>query len=154
MSNQEAELELWCYDRALSVVTRLLVAANARASEGYYTAMHCVSEARDALGVAGYGNSGKDRPRPVAKHFPPGLGAESRRLHREYSTLVRAQRGGAENAADVIRVTDEAARLGIVLVPGGEKDCEACDGRGRVSVRIKNEAGGDDDTEVSCEACH
>lgn len=52
--------------------------------------------------------------------YPTGLGDESRRLHREYSALEAAQRAGAKNAADVIRVTDEAARLGIILVPGGE----------------------------------
>ena len=56
----------------------------------------------------------------AALHYPPGLGEESRRLHREYNALVEAQRNGAANGADVVRLTDEAAAKGIVLVPGGE----------------------------------
>lgn len=48
------------------------------------------------------------------------LQADSQRLHREYNALVKAQRAGAENAADVIRLTDECTAKGIVLVPGGE----------------------------------
>lgn len=56
----------------------------------------------------------------AAKHYPPGMGEESRRLHREYNALVKAQRNGARNGADVVRVTDEAASKGIILVPGGE----------------------------------
>ncbi len=56
----------------------------------------------------------------AATHYPPGMGEESRRLHSEYSRLVAAQRAGAKNSADVVRVTDECAAKGIVLVPGGE----------------------------------
>ncbi len=56
----------------------------------------------------------------AATHYPPGMGEESRRLHREYSVLVEAQRRGVKNGAEVVRVTDECAAKGIVLVPGGE----------------------------------
>jgi hypothetical protein len=55
-----------------------------------------------------------------AAHYPDGMGEESRRLHREYNELVRAQRDGVRNARDVIRVTDECNAKGITLVPGGE----------------------------------
>jgi hypothetical protein len=48
------------------------------------------------------------------------MGDESRRLHREYIALVGAQRLGAKNGADVVRLTDECAAKGIILVPGGE----------------------------------
>jgi hypothetical protein len=54
------------------------------------------------------------------KHYPPGMQAESQRLHREYSALVEAQRNGARNGREVVALTDEANRKGIVLVPGGE----------------------------------
>lgn len=53
-------------------------------------------------------------------HYPPGMGEESRRLHREYNALVEAQIAGARNGAEVRRVTDECAAKGIILVPGGE----------------------------------
>jgi hypothetical protein len=53
-------------------------------------------------------------------HYPDGMGEESRRLHREYNALVAAQRAGAKNGAEVVRVTDEAAAKGIILVPNGE----------------------------------
>jgi hypothetical protein len=53
-------------------------------------------------------------------HYPDGMGEESRRLHREYNALVAAQRAGAKNSADVVRLTDEAAAKGIILVPNGE----------------------------------
>lgn len=56
----------------------------------------------------------------AAKHYPLGMGAESRRLHREYNALVAAQRAGAKNSAEVVRLTDECAAKGIILVPGGE----------------------------------
>ena len=56
----------------------------------------------------------------AAAHYPPGMGEESRRLHREYNALVAAQMRGEENWADVVRLTDECAAKGIVLVPGGE----------------------------------
>lgn len=56
----------------------------------------------------------------AARHYPPGLGEESRRLHREYKALVEAQLNGVRNGADVVRLTDECAAKGIVLVPGGE----------------------------------
>lgn len=57
--------------------------------------------------------------RPVLP-YPPGMGEESRRLHREYLALVAAQRAGAKNGADVVRLTDECAAKGIILMPGGE----------------------------------
>lgn len=53
-------------------------------------------------------------------HYPLGMGEESRRLHREYNALVEAQRNGAKNGPDVVRVTDECNAKGIILVPGGE----------------------------------
>jgi hypothetical protein len=56
----------------------------------------------------------------VATHYPLGMGEESRRLHREYNALVRAQSNGARNGAEVVRVTDECAAKGIILVLGGE----------------------------------
>lgn len=56
----------------------------------------------------------------AATHYPQGMGEESRRLHREYIALVTAQKNGAKNHADVVRVTDECADKGIILVPGGE----------------------------------
>jgi hypothetical protein len=46
---------------------------------------------------------------------------ESVRLHWRYRELEEAQRRGAENAAEVIKLTDECAAKGIVLVPGGER---------------------------------
>lgn len=54
------------------------------------------------------------------KHYPPGMGEESRRLHREYNALVEAQRNGAKNGPEVVRLTDECAAKGIILVPAGE----------------------------------
>jgi len=57
-----------------------------------------------------------ERPR----HYPPGMGEESRRLHREYNALVEAQRNGAKNGAEVVSLTDECAAKGIILIPGGE----------------------------------
>jgi hypothetical protein len=53
-------------------------------------------------------------------HYPYGMGEESRRLHREYNVLVRAQENGAQNGREVRRLTDECAAKGIILVPGGE----------------------------------
>jgi hypothetical protein len=53
-------------------------------------------------------------------HYPPGMGEESRRLHCEYAALEAAQRAGAKNGAEVVRLTDECAAKGIILVPGGE----------------------------------
>jgi hypothetical protein len=57
----------------------------------------------------------------AATHYPPGMGEESRRLHREYNALVAAQEKGAKNGAEVVRLTDECAAKGIILVPGGER---------------------------------
>jgi len=57
----------------------------------------------------------------AATHYPPGMGEESRRLHREYNALVAAQRSGALNGPDVRRLTDECDAKGIILVPGGEE---------------------------------
>ena len=57
----------------------------------------------------------------AATHYPLGMGEESRRLHREYNALVAAQRAGARNGADVVRLTDECSAKGIILVPGGER---------------------------------
>lgn len=56
----------------------------------------------------------------AATHYPEGMGEESRRLHRQYNALVEAQRNGAKNGADVVKLTDECAAKGIILVPGGE----------------------------------
>ncbi len=56
----------------------------------------------------------------AATHYPPGMGEESRRLHREYNLLVEAQLHGAKNGTEVVRLTDECAAKGIILVPGGE----------------------------------
>jgi hypothetical protein len=53
-------------------------------------------------------------------HYPPGAGEESRRLHVEYNKLVEAQKQGAKNGAEVVRLTGDAAAKGITLVPGGE----------------------------------
>jgi len=53
-------------------------------------------------------------------HYPLGMGEESRRLHREYNKLVAEQRAGAKNGLEVVRLTDECAAKGIILVPGGE----------------------------------
>lgn len=52
--------------------------------------------------------------------YPEGMGEESRRLHREYNALVAAQLRGEKNGREVVRLTDEAAAKGIVLVPNGE----------------------------------
>lgn len=52
--------------------------------------------------------------------YPDGMGEESRRLHREYAALVAAQLRGDKNGAAVVRLTDECAAKGIVLVPNGE----------------------------------
>ena len=57
---------------------------------------------------------------PAQKHYPAGMGEESRRLHREYKALIEAQLNGAKNGAEVIKLTDECAAKGIILVPGGE----------------------------------
>lgn len=54
------------------------------------------------------------------KPYPPGMQAESQRLHREYNALVAAQRNGARNGAEVVKLTDECNAKGIILVPGGE----------------------------------
>lgn len=56
----------------------------------------------------------------AAQHYPPGMGDESRRLHREYNELVRAQGYGAKNGELLRALTNECADKGIVLVPGGE----------------------------------
>lgn len=65
--------------------------------------------------------AGFEPPRPASqRHYPPGMGLESRSLHREYIALVQAQARGAKNGADVARLADECAAKGIVLVPGGE----------------------------------
>ena len=54
------------------------------------------------------------------RHYPYGMGEESRRLHREYAALEKAQLAGAKNGAEVRRLTDECATKGIILVAGGE----------------------------------
>ncbi len=59
-------------------------------------------------------------PQREAAHYPNGMGEESRRLHREYNKLVEAQRHGAKNGAEVVKLTDECSAKGIILVPGGE----------------------------------
>jgi len=52
--------------------------------------------------------------------YPPGMQAESQRIHREYNRLVAEQRAGAKNGPEVVKLTDEAAAKHIILVPGGE----------------------------------
>jgi glutamine synthetase adenylyltransferase len=54
------------------------------------------------------------------RHYPDGMGEESRRLHREYNALVAAQLRGEKNGAAVVKLTDECAAKGIILVPNGE----------------------------------
>lgn len=54
------------------------------------------------------------------QHYPEGMGEDSRRLHREYAVLVSAQLRGEKNGAAVVKLTDECAAKGIVLVPNGE----------------------------------
>jgi hypothetical protein len=56
----------------------------------------------------------------AATHYPEGMGEESRRLHREYNKLVAAQRRGEMNGYEVVKLTDECAAKGIILVPNGE----------------------------------
>ena len=53
-------------------------------------------------------------------HYPPGMGEESRLLHRKYKELLLARRYGADNSAEFVQLTDECSAKGIVLVPGGE----------------------------------
>lgn len=45
---------------------------------------------------------------------------EYRALHRAYNALEAAQRAGARNGPEVVRLTDECSAKGIILVPGGE----------------------------------
>lgn len=59
-------------------------------------------------------------PAKPFRHYPEGMGEESRRLHREYLRLEAEQRAGAKNGAEVRKLTDECAAKGIVLVAGGE----------------------------------
>jgi hypothetical protein len=81
-----------------------------RRDDGYApSGFHHLQEAREHMWVS-------SEPR----HYPPGMGEESRRLHREYNVLVEAQRNGAKNGAEVVRLTDECNAKGIILVPGGE----------------------------------
>ncbi len=54
------------------------------------------------------------------RHCPPGMEEASRRLHREYRALIDAQNKGAQNGPEVVRLTDECAAKGIILIPGGE----------------------------------
>jgi hypothetical protein len=56
----------------------------------------------------------------VSMHYPAGMQTESQRLHREYNALVAAQNAGAKNGPEVVKLTDECAAKGIILVPGGE----------------------------------
>jgi hypothetical protein len=44
-----------------------------------------------------------------------------RRIHREYDELERAQREGARNGPEVVKLTDEASAKGVILVPGGAR---------------------------------
>lgn len=68
MATQQ-ELELWCYDHALSLVTRAIVSVTGNRGDAYESMMGCVAESRQGLGVAGYGNCGP-RSKPLA--FPGG----------------------------------------------------------------------------------
>lgn len=92
------------------VEERLRLGKNVRTDEQIVEALACAltmeSEGRKWVGAA--------------SHYPPGMGEESRRLHREYNVLEAAQRAGAKNGAEVVRLTDECNAKGIILVPGGE----------------------------------
>lgn len=92
------------------VVERLRLGKNAAGDDQITEALACAAT-MEAEGRRWVG---------AATHYPPGMGEESRRLHREYNALVEAQRNGARNGADVVRLTDDCAAKGIVLVPGGE----------------------------------
>ena len=54
------------------------------------------------------------------EHYPFGMGEESRRLHREYNRLARAQSAGVQNAAEICKLLDECEAKGIYLVTDGE----------------------------------
>ena len=56
-----ADLEKWCFDRALSLVTRRL--RDALGTDSRHVAFARIAETRSELGVDGYGNGG-DRPKP------------------------------------------------------------------------------------------
>jgi hypothetical protein len=89
---------------------RILLGKNASTDEQIVEALACADtmekEGRQWVGAA--------------THYPPGMGEESRRLHREYNALVAAQNAGAKNGREVVKLTDECAAKGIILVPGGE----------------------------------
>lgn len=89
---------------------RLRLEKNARTDDQIIEALAC-AETMETEGRQWVG---------AATHYPPGMGEESRRLHRAYNALEAAQRNGAKNGADVVRLTDECAAKGIVLIPGGE----------------------------------
>lgn len=103
-------------DAAAPVAIRAWVAERLRLGKNTETDEQIVEALACAMTMEAEGRQWVD----AAIHYPPGMGEESRRLHREYSALVEAQRNGARNGAEVIRLTDECAAKGIVLVPGGE----------------------------------
>lgn len=92
------------------VAERLRLGKNAPSDEQIIEALEC------AAMMEAEGRKWVD----AARHYPAGMGEESRRLHREYNRLVEAQRNGAKNGSDVVKHTDECAAKGIILVPGGE----------------------------------
>ena len=93
------------------VAERLRLGKNAPADEQITEALACADTMEKE------GRVWADQP----VHYPLGMGEESRRLHREYNALEAAQRAGAKNGAEVVRLTDECNAKGIVLVPGGER---------------------------------
>jgi hypothetical protein len=82
---------------------------------GYGHAFHRGNNDDEVIDMNGIALQAKPR-----LHYPPGMGEESRRLHREYNVLVAAQRNGARNGAEVVKLTDECNAKGIILVPNGE----------------------------------
>jgi hypothetical protein len=103
-------------DAAAPVAIRAWVAERLRLGKNEETDAQ-ITEALDiATTMEMEGRKWVDHP----VHYPYGMGEESRRLHREYNRLVAEQRAGAKNAAEVVKITDEANAKRIILVPNGE----------------------------------
>jgi len=98
-----ATIRAWCAER-------IRLGKNVATDEQIVEAMAC-AETMEKEGRQWVG---------VATHYPPGMGEESRRLHREYNRLVREQNLGVKNGREIVKLTDECAAKGIILVPGGE----------------------------------
>jgi deoxycytidylate deaminase len=113
---EEMVFVLLSRDAAAPVAIRAWVAERLRLGKNKSDDAQIVEALACADTMEAEGRKWAEQPR----HYPPGMGEESRRLHREYNALVEAQRNGAHNGADVVRLTDECAAKGIILVPGGE----------------------------------